>query len=425
MKRFLSLVFLSLSALAATLPGGCGPRDKPPPQGDPPPPVERPARADDAGLDDVKAVAHGNNAFAFDLLRKLGGDGNLFFSPLSLSTALSMTYAGARGDTAADMAKTLHYPFTGERLHLGYAGLLGRLSGAGRPAGIQLSIANALWGPYDYNPDFLAVNRDCYAAHVRKIDLVGAEPVINKWAEEQTAGRIKDLIPPRTLDENSVLVLTNAVYFKGEWKFRFKEADTVEEPFQVAPERSVPVKMMHQKGSLRYGTFERADPPGQILELPYKGGELSMVVLLPRLASLQGAQELEKALTADKLDAWLEGMHQAEVRVSLPRFKIEGKTFSVKKPLIDLGMRRAFSGGADFSGMGNFRAWIDEVLHQAFVEVNEEGAEAAAASAVIMKKDRAERPPEPIEFKADHPFLFLLRDNRTGAVLFLGRFSSP
>jgi len=421
MKRLHLGGVLILGALATALPVGCSGNKDGGPEPDPPVGVERPAKADQANDADVRAVARGNNAFAFELHRKLPGQDNLFFSPFSVSTALSMTYAGAKGETAAEMARALRYPFEGERLHLGYAGLLGKLSGDARPAGVRLNVANALWGPEDYNKPFLDINRDCYAAHVRKIRLPGAEPVINKWAEDHTEGRIKDLLPPGSLDDTAVLVLTNAVYFKGEWKYRFKESATLDQPFRVPGRSAVKVPMMQQTEKLRYTHTDRGEPAAaQVLELPYKSGDLSMVIILPDADD--GIKMVERTLTAEKLEGWLSRMDEQEVRVSLPRFKLQGKSVSLKGALVELDMVRAFGPGGDFSGMCSGDVHIGEVLHQAFVEVNEEGSEAAAATAVDKKVDSKE---ELVTFTADHPFLFLIRDNRTGCILFQGRLSSP
>jgi serpin B len=318
------------------------------------------------------------------------------------------------------MSKTLRYPFEGERLHLSYAGLLGKLSGAGKPAGVELRVANALWGKEEFEEDFLAVNRDYYAAHLRKIELKGAEPVINKWAQERTAGRIKDLLPPNTLRDETVLVLTNAVYFKGQWKNRFDSKNTKDEPFHLADGKKVQVKMMRQTANLPLGQLNR-DKPGaaQVLSLPYKGEDLSMVIVLPE--KVDGLAELERTLTEKVLDEALRDSTKQKVDVGLPCFTIKGKTIALNDHLKALGMTKPFSREADFSGMlpgGDVH--ISQVLHQAFVEVNEEGTEAAAATAVVM--ELASAPPA---FVANHPFLFLIRDNRTGCILFMGRLSNP
>jgi serpin B len=379
--------------------------------------VARPAKADDAVEADVDAVAAGNNAFALDLHRRLPG-GNAFFSPLSVSTALSMSYAGARGETAEEMSKALRHPFAGKRLHLGYAGLLGK-PGAAR--GVELSMANALWGQEEFNEDFLAVNRDHYAADLRKINLIGAEPVINKWAEEHTDGRIKGLLPEHFFDRNSVLALTNAVYFRGRWAARFDRDDTRQEPFRFADGKTVQVPMMRQTARLALGAIDSGKPgAAQVLIMPYRGGDVSMVVVLPSKAD--GLPAVEKALTAQWLDEAVKRAGKTKVRVRLPRFTIKGETISLKEQLRDLGIRRAFTPEADFSGACSGVLFIADVLHQASVEVNEEGSEAAAAT--VVKKEKGKEPEEK-EFVADHPFLFLIRDNRTGCILFLGRLSKP
>ena len=389
------------------------------------PAMERPAKADRAEPADVRAVARGGNAFAFDLHRETAEAGNGFFSPISVSTALSMTYAGARGETAKEISKVLHYPFEGERLHLGYAGLIGRLSDAGKQAGVQLSVANALWGPFDYDKTFLAVNRDCYAATVRKIALVGAEPVINGWAEDCTAGRIKGLLPPGSLTRETILVLTNATYFKGEWERRFEKSATREELFRGRGGKTVRVPMMDQTSDFGYAHVGEGESAARVLRLPYKGGKLSMVVVLPDADD--GLDAVERTLTAEKFEGWLGAMRKTKVRVGLPRFEIVGRTVDLKKPLTKLGMVEAFvAGKADFKGIGVVpNAHIDKVLHQAFVEVNERGSEAAAATAVVLDKDGWPSKDRPVRFVADHPFIFLIRDEITGGILFLGRLMDP
>jgi serpin B len=385
--------------------------------------IERPAKFDQASQADIQAVAQANNTFGFDLYRKMLGDANLVFSPFSVSSGLSMTYAGAKGDTAAEMAKTLHFPFEGERLHLGYAGLLGKLSSDGRSSA-ELRIANAVWGPYDYLEKFLQVNRDCYSAHVRKIELVGAEPTVNEWVEKHTSGHIKELVPERSLSQQHVFVLTNAVYFKGEWKYRFPKSATADKPFRVSATKQVKAPMMQLTAPLRYAHIGKDESGAKLLVLPYKEAELSMVIVLPDKDD--GLKSIEGKLTSGKLDGFLDAMDETRVRVCLPRFKIEGSTVSLNGPLKELGMVKAFVlGKADFSGIygepGLVFIW--KAFHRAFVEVNEDGAEAAAVTVAEGKKGK--NPEKPVEFTADHPFLFLIRDNRTGCILFLGRLNTP
>jgi serpin B len=414
-----------LLALFASM-AGCAGKNDPSSEPSDMPAVARPAKAGDAGKEDVRAVALANNAFALDLHRAMSPKGNQFLSPISVSTALGMTYAGARGDTAKGMSKVLHYPFEGERLHLGYAGLLGGLSDIGATGKVKLSVANALWGPLDYAQEFRAVNRDYYAADVRKIALVGAEPVINKWAEDHTAGRIKDLLPPRSLDKRSLLVLTNAIYFKGEWKSQFKKSKTRDEEYRVPGRPTVRVPMMHQTARLRYLHVGKGSPAAsKLLNLPYAGG-LSMLVVLPDADD--GLEAVERGLTAEDLEGWQGKMRETEVRVGLPRFRLLGATVNLNAPLQKLGMVDAFEEAkANFSGLGKLdeNVFLDKVLHKAFVEVNEQGSEAAAATAVKLDKTTDAVPDTDVSFTADHPFLFLIRDDRTGCILFLGRLLSP
>jgi serpin B len=237
--------------------------------------------------------------------------------------------------------------------------------------------------------------------------------------ESQTNGKIKDLIPPESLGAMTRLVLTNAVYFKGDWVQPFQKRNTREEDFTVSAQEKVKVPLMHQQMKMGYaeeGTF-------QVLELPYAGRELSMVVLLPK--KVDGLPELEKAITVDKLASLLSNLPVREVNTYLPKFKLE-TSFGLNPTLEALGMKRAFSREADFSGISSAEAlYISAVLHKAYVDVNEEGTEAAAATAVVTRAMAVRRPqPVPV-FRADHPFLFLICDTRAGSVLFMGRLTNP
>lgn len=373
----------------------------------------------------VKAVAAGNTAFALDLYGQLRAqEGNLFFSPYSISTALAMTYAGAAGDTEAQMAQALHFDLSQEELHPAFAALDARLKEAQATGDVQLSVANALWPHIDYPflPAFLELVEANYGVSLSALDYVadpeGARQQINTWAEAQTQGKIKDLIPPNIITELTRLVLTNAIYFKGNWASQFDPARTQDAPFTVQPGQQVVVPMMAQKLECGYGEAEGV----QVLELPYVGDTLSLVVLLP--TAVDGLAALEAQLTPAALGRWTQRLWQTEVQVFLPRFKVEA-AFQLNDALKALGMVDAFSDlRANFAGLDG-KAWlvISAVLHKAFVEVNEEGAEAAAATAVVMAMRAAARS-EPI-FRADHPFLFLIRENSTGSVLFLGRVADP
>jgi serpin B len=373
---------------------------------------------------DTAAVVKGNNVFALDLYGRLRQkDGNLFFSPYSISDALAMTYAGARGQTAEQMATTLHFALPAQRLHPAFGELIRYLNAGGKDRKYQLSVANALWGQkgYTFLPDFIRLTKDVYEGGLKEVDFVKTEEArktINHWVEEQTKDKIKDLIPEGALASDTRLVLTNAIYFKSAWAEAFHEGATKKEDFHLGGGRKVQVPMMHTNEALRYrdgGTFHA-------LELPYQSRQLSMIVLLPK--KVDGLAELEKDLTSARLDEWLKAMKVHQVNVVLPKFKFSAE-FSLKDVLSAMGMPLAFSKRADFSGMTTReQLYIDKVLHKAFVDVNEKGTEAAAATAVIARPTSAPNYAR-ADFRADHPFVFLIRENRTGSILFLGRVANP
>lgn len=369
----------------------------------------------------AQAVVDGNTAFALDLYRELKGEeGNLFFSPYSISTALAMTYAGARGETERQMAQTLHFTLGQDWLHPAFASLETGLQAVQQPGELQLRVANSLWPQIDYPflEAYLSLVAEHYGVLITPVDYRQTEAArtrINTWVEEKTEKKIEDLIPPGMLDALTTLVLVNAIYFKGNWANQFDPASTAGAPFWVTPDEPIQVPMMTQEKEFRYAEWEGL----QILELPYVGNYLSMVVILPE--EVGGLAALENALTVENLDRWTGRLWQREVVVFLPRFGMSWG-FELSRTLIAMGMGAAF-GGADFSGMdGTTSLFIDKVLHKAFVDVNEEGTEAAAATAVIMARGM---PPPPVTFRADHPFLFLIRDNKTGSILFLGRVLEP
>jgi len=373
---------------------------------------------------DAGAVARGATAFALDLYQQLRhNDGNLFFSPYSISTALAMTYAGARGDTATQIAQTLHFPLEDERLHEAFAAHERLLHAVQEKGDVLLSVANALWPAvgYAFLSTYLDLVKQFYGASITPLDFVrdpeAARVQINGWVKDETQGKIKDLIPSGLLDELTKLVLTNAIYFKGNWASQFDGKKTKDAPFWLTAKRAVDAPMMAQKRSFGY----RAIDGLQVLELPYVGDDLSMILLLPR--AIDGLPALEDALSAKNLARWTNRLRPQEVEVFLPRFKATS-TFSLGGVLAKMGMRDAF-GDADFSGMtGKRDLFISEVLHKAFVDVNEEGTEAAAATAVIMTKSMA-FDMGPTIFKADHPFIFLILDKYSGGILFLGRVVDP
>ena len=371
----------------------------------------------------MATAVQGNTQFALDLYRaQRETPGNLIFSPYSISVALAMTYAGARGQTAAQMARTLHFDLDPQQLHPAFAALEARLSEVGQQGAVQLRVANRLWPQQgcEFLEAYLALVKQFYAAPVTLVDYRNPEAArrtINAWVEEKTECKIVDLIPPGILDVLTRLVLTNAIYFKGRWASPFDKGLTRAARFWVTPRTQVQAQMMAQKHGFGYAEFDGV----QALELPYAGHDVSMIVLLPR--ERDGLAALEGALTAESLRRWTRDLWEREVEVFLPAFDV---TFAIRlnDALKSLGMVDAFSDArADFSGMDGSRSlYIAAVLHKAFVKVNEEGAEAAAATAVVLGRSAPLPPPL---FRADHPFLFLIRENRTGSMLFLGRVVNP
>lgn len=379
----------------------------------------------------VKAIVDGNTRFALELYAKLRSrsEGNLFYSPASLSTALAMAYAGARGETATQMDAALHFgtPPEGESIHDAFAALQSAWNPGGK-AGYRLSVANRLWGQqgFDFRPAFLAVTRDAYGAELATVDFrtqaEAARGRINTWVEEHTAGKIVDLIPPGALNALTRLVLTNAVYFKGDWSTPFQKEATRDEPFHLADRRKVEVPLMHRAGRYKFWAGEGL----KVLELPY--GETDAVVMQVFLPDqIEGLPALEARLTPEALARWSGSLRSQQVIVTLPRFKLTSE-FELAETLSALGMPRAFSPSeADFTGMSSEEELcLSAVLHKAFVDVNEEGTEAAAATGVLLMATSAQIPREPPPvFRADHPFVFLIRDTRTGSILFLGRLVEP
>ncbi len=388
----------------------------------------------------VKAVAAAGNQFAFDLYAKLSGPkGNLFFSPSSISSALAMTAAGARGETATQMAGVLHFDSIprsdgGNAIHTAMGQLINQLNAGGKQGAYQLSIANRIWGQqgFKFLDAFLNTLRTDYGAELVQLDFGQAKAArkkINTWVEEATNGKIKDLIPEGGVNSMTRLVLTNAVYFKGKWEEAFKEDATKPTPFFLSASDKVDVPMMFQKKHHQFGTAKFGDNHEvKILKLGYKADEkslgrgLAMVLLLPD--DKAGLPDLEKQLTADNIGKWTKNLRSTEVSVWLPKFKLT-QEIQLSRVLSSLGMTSAFDPDkADFSGMDGKRdLFISEVFHKSFVDVNEEGTEAAAATGVVIRA--MAMPAEPSEFRADHPFVFLIRDEPTGSILFLGRVNDP
>jgi serpin B len=375
------------------------------------------------------AVVQGSNQFAFELYGRMRADqGNLFFSPTSISTALAMTLAGASEDTAAQMAKALHVEIPKEQLDAAMRDLLTSWKSNEKKQGYQLSVANRLWAQtgQPFLPAYLAVTRTDYGAELARLDFAHnaeqSRQTINQWVEDQTAGKIKDLILSASQLSGARLVLTNAVYFKGDWTDPFKKSRTKDADFHLSPQQAVKAPLMHTRHALRYAAIDGL----QVLELPYGDRSLSLIALLP--AKKDGLAELEERLTFENWQNWTRRLVSQEVVVFLPRFKTSTQ-FELNSLLQSVGITSAFNPkAADFSGMtGGRDLYISAVLHKAYVDVNEEGTEAAAATGIIMRPTavRMPNPHEPPVFRADHPFVFAIRDNRNGAVLFIGRLADP
>jgi serpin B len=374
----------------------------------------------------VKALAEGNTRFALELYGKLRAvDGNLFLSPYSISSALAMTYAGARGETASQMATALELTLPQDELNVAFADLQEQLHAVQEKGTVQLNVANSLWpqAGYPFLKSYLSLAQKYYGVTVTPLDYrsdkEAARRAINAWVEEKTKNRIRDLIQRGMLTSSTRLVLANAIYFKGNWSRAFKKEATKDAPFYRIAGGPVQAPMMMQKE--QFGYADRADL--EVLELPYAGGELSMLILLPKKAD--GLPDLEKQLTTENLKHWTNDLQKQEVEVFLPRFKTTS-SFELGRMLSTMGMVDALvAGKADFSGMDGKPGWlsIGIVVHKAFVDVNEEGTEAAAATGVgmTMAVFRARIP----VFRADHPFFFLIRHNATGSILFMGRVLNP
>ena len=378
---------------------------------------------------DATTLVNGNSEFAFDLYQVLKKeDGNLFYSPHSISLALAMTYAGARGETAKQMADTLHYRLAQNALHPAFNSLALELSKRGEGAkgkdekGFRLNIVNAIWGQQDYKflSTFLDLLAENYGAGLRVLDFIkdpnASRETINQWVSDQTEGRIKDLIPEGSITPLTRLVLTNAIYFNAAWQYPFTKSATANGPFHLVNRTDVTVPMM--RATENFGYMKSGNTLA--VELPYDGNELSMVILTNTTGNFS---DFENTLTLPTVKAILDYLRYTRVALTMPKFEFESQ-FGLKETLRSMGMVEPFEISADFTGMSTQSdLHIDDVIHKAFVSVDEEGTEAAAATAVIV--GTTSMPAEPVVVTLDQPFVFLIRDIKTGAILFIGRIMNP
>ena len=382
-----------------------------------------------ADLDDWKVFSNDNSEFAINLYRQLGTEvnGNIFFSPYSVSVSLLMTWAGARGLTKKQMSETLNLSLSGENLYSTFSSFESYLDKVRESGVVELAIANSIWPEKSYKllNSYTSLLKKYFNVSVTSLDYKSdannSRIRINEWVGGKTQNKITEFIPANQIDASVRLVLTNAIYFQGKWENPFKEALTEEETFYVSPEVRLRVPLMLQTSSFPYIERETV----QALELPYKGGDLSMLVLLPKEGT--SLKELERTLTFEKLDSWRRDMKSRRVRVFLPKFRTTSM-LSLAGMLSSMGMVDAFSEReADFSGIdGEPKGlYISKVLHKAFIDVDEAGTEAAATTAVIMSPKSANIGLPRATFRADRPFVFLIQETRTGSILFMGRVSDP
>jgi serpin B len=374
---------------------------------------------------DVEAVVKANTAFSAALYKTLSETNiNFCFSPYSISTALAMTFAGARENTAKQMAGALCYNLSHQELHQSFAHLQNRLKAIQERGSIQLHIANSIWphAGYPFLEEFLALLKEYYGALISSVDYGNPETVrekINSWVKNTTMGKIQGLIPTGALTTLTRLVLSNAIYFKGHWLSRFEKTHTQNDHFWVTSEKRTIIPMMRQKQEFRYSETNTL----QILEIPYKGDDVAFMVLLPKARG--GLRDIEKKFSEETLRKWTRDLRKREIHVSLPKCTLHSN-FRLDASLKSMGMTDAFDENkADFSGMDGIPNWlsISAIFHKVFIDLNEEGAEAAAATAVVMRAKGL--PPSCITFCADHPFIFLIREKRSGSILFLGRMVDP
>ena len=420
----LILLLTGCSTIASLIPGGSNSQVL----------VSELPRGDVSGItgDDLNQLTAGNRTFALDLYHQLETmDGNLFYSPYSISSALAMTYAGAEGKTAEEMAAVFHFLMEEDRLHPAFNALDQYLEGLAKQEVsddmgevFQLNITNAIWGQKDFHfeSDFLDTLAANYGAGLRLLDYIQAPEesrvTINDWVSDQTEERIQDLIPQGAINSDTRLVLSNAIYFKATWLESFEESLTEDKVFHGLDGEEFMTPMMSLGSDASFPYYQREG--FQAVDLPYLGGQVSMLVIVPDEGKFT---DFEVNLNSEILDEIIGNLAYQPMYLNFPKFEFETE-ISLATILAKMGMPSAFNDGADFSGMtGNKDLFISDVFHKAFVSVDEEGTEAAAATAVVMSLTSA--PENPLHLEVDRPFLFLIRDIQTNSILFMGRVVEP
>ncbi|MBN3291452.1 ILEUA inhibitor, partial [Polypterus senegalus] len=380
----------------------------------------------------METLCCANLQFSLDLFKKLSEidkSGNVFFSPLNISTALTMVHLGAGGNTAAQMEQVLHLSKIKESVHSEFSKLMSIINN--KESTSALHMANRLFGEktFLFAKSFLDETRKLYQAELEGVDFItsseSARQNINAWVEKKTEGKIVNMLSEGAVDPMTKLFLVSAIYFKGDWQKKFRIRNTKEVQFRLNKKDTKTVMLMYKRAKFNYALLP--DVNAQIIELPYLGGDLSMFVLLPKDIEDEstGLEEIEKQLTYENLMKWTskENLHYTKMNLYLPRFKME-ETYNLKKYLSSMGMTDVFhTSKCDLSGISSTEGlYVSGVIHKAFVDVNEEGTVAAAATGVILKTTCCVNPQE---FKADHPFIFFIRHNKSNSILFSGRVCSP
>lgn len=374
-------------------------------------------------LAQTSAVEEANNKFAIDLFHKIAENetGNIFFSPVSITSAMGMTCVGAKDETQTQIEKVFHFPHDSKNFHSELGDIQKRYNSLSAK-GVEISMVNKLWAEktYKINKPYIKQVKKNYSSSIELVDFIqqpeSARSKINSYISDQTKNRINELLPVGSINSLARLVLTNAIYFKGDWQTQFVSKKTKEADFFISSEKKEPCQMMSTNGNFKL--FEENDY--QALELPYKGDNLSMLIILPTEGI--DIKAFQKNLQYSTLKDIVAGLSKQEVWVLLPRFK-STTGYQLKPILTDMGMPIPFSNEANFTKISSKNDLkIFDVYHKAFVEVNEKGTEAAAATAVVIGVKSVMRS---FKFEANRPFIYVIRDTKTGIVLFMGRLSNP